>query len=162
MRKYILIVLLLVFGLIGVGTTYGRNYRPGPDRPVRYSMPPAQIKTQQILRTTTGIIRRAQYTARSGRMRHGLGRAIAHQRRARELYFEGWYERAIAHSIEARKIAGQLIRGNRGNFSDNNIYFDTKGVYYYRNNSEKDLELEIKINLVDDNTALDLSFETDF
>jgi hypothetical protein len=67
-----------------------------------------------IIHRTATVIFEAQRAVERGHQFLGMARAIAAQQRARDLYLKGNYRDSIFHSLRARKLAIQIIRGNRG------------------------------------------------
>jgi hypothetical protein len=102
---------------------------------------------RQILRKTAKLLTRAQRAAKLGHYRYGLGRAFAHQEEAWTLYSGGWYDRAIVHSLYARKIARNIITENQPGRSRRPRHYP---VY------DDPLDQELSINITDDNVALEL------
>lgn len=108
----------------------------------------------------------------------GLGRAFAHQNRARDLYRDGRYELAIDHSLQARAIALRIIR--RANDWDNDGWRDRDESFYSydmdrgemddreyrywsrRQSSRSDLELDVRGVDIGDDAVVDFRIEFDF
>jgi hypothetical protein len=131
--------------------------RPGgpPPPPPHYDRqlyPGGRVRANQVIHETDNYLRRAQKAARFGPYRYGLGKALAHQEEARNLYFEGQYQRSIAHSLHARKIAQDIIEENRPGHP-RRPGPPPHGLY----NDPIDNELSIKI--VDDNIAIKLKIK---
>jgi hypothetical protein len=90
--------------------------RPGyPERPPQ--APPSssrdKFRARQVLHGTADRLIQAQRAARNGHYSYGLGMAYSHQKQARNLYYEGRYQRAIEHSMRAKYIADYIIRQNQ-------------------------------------------------
>ena len=66
-----------------------------------------------IIHRTADVIYVAQRSANHRQYYKGLGQAVAHQQKARRLYLSGFYQDAIFHSLRARKIALEVIHGNK-------------------------------------------------
>lgn len=105
-------------------------------------------RAREVLEETADTLERAQWSARRGHYRDGLGRAWAHQEEARDLYFNGEYERAIAHSMRARDIAVYIIDANRRG----------PGGPHRHHFQEHELDNQLHVRIVDDNVALKLRF----
>jgi hypothetical protein len=129
-----------------------RRFAPKPPQPRLIHLVPhhqhwGQQKARQVLRKTAKLLIWAQKAAKHGHYHYGLGRAYAHQEEARNLYSHGWYDRAIAHSLYARKIARNIITENQPGRSRCPGYHP---VY------DDPLDKELRINIADDNVALTL------
>jgi len=94
---------------------------------------PAHAKAKLVLTKSRNTIIKAQELAKKGGIYTGLGKAVAHQQRARELFRAGWYERAILHARRAKVLAKEVIKANRQEIKD-----------------DDDDQLEIKIAIVSD------------
>jgi hypothetical protein len=91
----------------------------------------------------------------------GLARAIAHQQRARELYENGSYREAIFHSLHARELAIQIIRGNRGKMRPD-FFRDEKEERYARDlPRDSELDLRVKEKVGNDDDAVHWKFDLD-
>lgn len=172
MKKVLTLFLTICLIFTGITTVYGAHGKK-PSRPHKplpkqhkytnkhYPSRSSQRQAHQVLRRTAEYLIQAQHNSRKYHGNyHGLGRAIAHQNRARQLYFEGWYDRAIAHSIQARRIAIGIIRQNRGRIDEKSAFndYDERN---FRDYHHDDLEGEIYFNLVDDNKALHIHIDLD-
>lgn len=157
---------------------------------------------RHILRRTANVLERAQRIARDDRDRgrghhgrrgkhrrqnsharddiryRGLGRAFAHQNRAKDLFRNGRYELAIDHSLEARAIALRVIR--RADRWDNDGWRDNDYNYYRydmdrgdmddreyrhwerRRHNRSDLEVDIRGIEIDDDAVIDFRIEFNF
>jgi hypothetical protein len=160
MQKVLILGLLLTCCSTGVvidAREYHRFHRPGPprswERRPDYSWDRVQAK--QILGETAGRLLQAQRAARRGNYRYGLGKAYAHQKQARNLYYDGQYKRAIAHSFRAREIALEIIDANRPGPSR----FSNRSPR--RRHRHDDLDSQLSIKIVDDKVALRLHFNLD-
>ncbi len=71
--------------------------------------------------------------------------AVAHQRRARELYMKGFYRDAINHSLRARNLAFEVLQANREK-PRREYYRDSREEEYGRN-APKDKDVDIKIDI---------------
>jgi hypothetical protein len=98
-----------------------------------------------IHRTATSLFK-AQQAADRGHHYYGLGQAVAHQQKARELYWAGSYREAIYHSLRARDLAFTVMNENR----------ERPRREYYRDDIEQDYgrsaprakDLDIRIDSV--------------
>jgi hypothetical protein len=86
---------------------------PPPPYDDRQRDPWGRARANQVIHDTDNYLRQAQKAARFGPYRYGLGKALAHQQEARNLYFDRQYQRSIVHSLRARKIAQDIIEENR-------------------------------------------------
>ncbi|HYH04377.1 MAG TPA: hypothetical protein VEC37_14900 [Bacillota bacterium] len=129
-----------------------RRHEDYNDRDDRHPEFSERLRAKQVLRETAECLERAQRVARYGHFREGLGKAYAHQEEARNLYYEGRYQRAIVHSMRAREIANDIISINREGRSDR------RHGRYWHNDS---LDDELSIRIVDDNIAIKLKINLD-
>lgn len=95
-----------------------------------------------VINRTASVIFRAQRAARIGHYYYGFARSIAHQNKARELFRAGRYREAIFHSLRARRLAMQVIRGNRENWSGYSRD-DREERYGHQTPSDRDLDIRI-------------------
>lgn len=173
MKKYLIWALLFAFCLTGIVSAKSKpNFGPGPKGPgpghggpkLQQGSLPAQKQARTVIMRTAKYLEEAQQVSKRSRHmrqnRQGLGQAISHQRRAREYYQDGWFERAIAHSIRARKIAIDIIQKNRGRIADQRPFddYDDRFVRIY---SDKDLDVDIRAIIVDDDAALEIFIDLD-
>lgn len=109
----LLLVLLLLFGF---GTINTIDAQRGPRGPKKTAVRKAdKMRAKRVIRRTAIVIRHAQNLVRENKNYTGdLARAIAHQRYARKLYFEGKYLRAMHQSRRARQLAVLSIQANKG------------------------------------------------
>jgi hypothetical protein len=101
-------------------------------------------KAREVLRVTADYLIRAQRAARLGHYHFGLGKAYAHQEEARRLYRDGFYRRAIAHSLRARQIAQDVIDGNRAGYPRYPCEYD------------ETIDNELSVRVHDDRSVLSL------
>ena len=94
----------------GPGHQNGPNNNYGPSN----HEPNTGIRAdcRSIMQRTAVVLRDAQEKTERKHFRSGLGRAVAHQEKAQKLRRDGKFLDAIFHSLRARKIAFQVIRGN--------------------------------------------------
>ncbi len=103
---------------------------------------PAHAKAKLVLSKSKNTILKAQELAKKGGVYTGLGKAVAHQQRARELYRAGWYERAILHANRAKILAKEILKANRQELKDDsNDELDIKIAIV----SDSELDADIKI-----------------
>lgn len=173
-KKYLGWALLFVFCLTGIafakpggpGGKWNPNPGPGPgnngpgEKLSYYGNLPAQTQAREVLMRTARYLEQAQNVSRRSYNRQGLGQAISHQRQAREYYRDGWFERAIAHSIRARKIAIQIIQKNRGRIDDRRP-FDDYDERFFKIYSDNDLDVSIRSNMMNDDDALQIYIDLD-
>lgn len=103
-----------------------------------------------ILQRTTKVIYAAKAAAMHRHHYFGMAKAVAHQQKARELYWKRLYREAIFHSLRARKMAFDILEANR----------ERPRREYYRNNMEEryghvsprenDLDMRIDLQKVGD------------
>ena len=122
------------------------RYKQGPEH--KYNNPGPKNRSQQeaqsVLRRTATVLQDAQQAANRRHYSSGLGRAVAHQRYARELYWNGNYQDAIFHSLRARRMAIQVIEGNRESVRWGFTWDNTEQGYYHQ--SPRDEELDRRIH----------------
>ncbi len=102
---------------------------------------PAYSAAKKVMTKSKNTIERAQALAKKGGVYTGLGKAVAHQQRARELFRAGWYEKAILHANRAKVLAKEVLKANRQELKDEDDKIDIK----IATTSDKDLDLDIKI-----------------
>jgi hypothetical protein len=103
MKKQLFLILAVIC-LSGIGMT-AYAYRPGPP-----PGPPEHLRAQRVLDVTKDSLLRAQRVAhRHGSEHDRLQTAFSYQRRAREYYRQGRYQRTIRYSLRAREIADSII-----------------------------------------------------
>jgi hypothetical protein len=74
-----------------------------------------KVHARRVIRRTAYVILKAQKQVKEGKVYTGdLARAIAHQRYARKLYFQGKFLRAMHQSRRARQFAILAIQANKG------------------------------------------------
>lgn len=111
-----------------------------------------------VINRTASVISRAQRSTKIGHFYNGIARSIAHQNKARELYRAGRYRDAIFHSLRARKLAMNVIRGNRDNWAG---YSRDEREERYARMSPKDKDLDVLIDwskVGKDNTVVHIQF----
>ena len=96
-----------------------------------------------VINRTATVIFRAQRSARTGHYYRGFARIIAHQNKARDLFRAGLYQEAIFHSLRARRLAMEVIRGNRDNWSG---YTRDDREDSYRRTAPRDNDLDLRID----------------
>ena len=136
MRKWVIGLMLLVFLVTGSVGIYAKHYRfeGGPHRqyygpPARPVQPAERRDAAYIIHRTANTISNAQFAADHGHQYDGLRMSIAHQRRARDLYWGGAYREAIYHSLRARDLAFHVIAINRER-PHREYYFDDMEEHY--------------------------------
>jgi hypothetical protein len=154
MRKWITWLMLLTFLVTGSIGIYAKHYRYDDGPPGRYYYgppgPPPQRSERRdaayIIHRTATTISGAQVAAENGHQYDGLGLAIAHQRRARDLYWEGAYREAIYHSLRARDLAFHVMAINRER-PHQEYYFDDLEDRYAQSAPESN-KMDISISSV--------------
>lgn len=115
MKTNKLILLLLLF--LGTGVFQKIEAQRGP-RARRHAAAVHQadkMHAKRVIRRSAIVIRHAQVCLQENKNYTGdLARAIAHQRYARKLYFQGNYLRAMHQSRRARQFAMLSIQANKG------------------------------------------------
>lgn len=160
MKKLLIVFLLIACSLTSVTSVNARGRRDYDQKrhPQKYDRhsPKEKSRARSTIRETAGHLSRAQAAARTGHYSYGLGKAYAHQEQARDFYFNGRYERAIAHSLRARDIALYIIKENR------------EGRYRAaapppRRYAERhdDIDDQLSIRVVDDKVAIKLKINLD-
>ena len=138
---------LLVGVSVGVYAKHGRFDYDGPGR--SYNAP-GRIKERNdsgyIIHRTAETIFMAQQAADHGHRYLGLGAAVAHQQKARELYLSGAYRDAIYHSLRARDIAFQVIVANRER--PRREYYRDEMEDRYNHEAPQNKELDIQVDTV--------------
>lgn len=111
-----------------------------------------------VINRTASVISRAQRNARMNHYYAGFARAIAHQNKARELFQNRRYQEAIFHSLRARKLAMQVIRGNREHWSGYSRN-DREERYIRMAPSDHDLDIRVDWQKVgNDDAAVRIQF----
>ncbi len=154
MRKWVISLMVLAFLVTGSIGIYARPHnRFGDGPPGRYYGPPGppvrrseKNDAAYVIHRTATTISNAQRAAERGRRYEGLGMAIAHQRKARNLYWEGAYRLAIYHSLRARDLAFQVVAINRQR-PLRDYYFDDREEYYVQS-APKGNKIDISIDSV--------------
>lgn len=158
MKKVLLIVLLamVTVGFIGESDVEakGKGKSKSKVKIILKNNKNEQLRddARHVLRRTARVLERSQKIANDDRRRgrhrrgrgrdgiryRGLGRAFAHQERARDLYNARRYELAIDHSLQARAIALRVIR--RANDWDRRGWRDNDDDYYRYDMDRRDLD----------------------
>lgn len=147
MRKsYIALFLSLVFLAISI-------------MPVFAGRPLERNHARHVFRRTALVIVTAQKAAREGKQYVGLGKSIAHQRFARQLYKEGFYFRAVTHSLRARTIAIQVIRRNKAELIKEATLDKIENIYYQKMPPNEHLDRQVAQNSDKDESAVDIDIE---
>lgn len=164
---------LLLIGLI-LSVSFGTLAKPGKfnGEPGKWKGGPGKYHQGQwnkerndarfIIHRTAGAVGAAQRAAERGHRYFGLGRAVAHQQLAWDLYGQGQYRAAIYHSLLARRIAIDIISANRGRVDPEFACEDLELGYVH--NAPQDNQLELQINSTKvgkDNDSVHFSFHLD-
>lgn len=134
--------------LVGMGISENANAQRGPRTPRQKAAvrKADKIHARRVIRRTAYVIVAAQKKVKENKNYTGdLARAIAHQRYARKLYFQGKFLRAMHQSRRARYFAILAIQANKGTETadmkldpeDEGVMNDTPA-----NDAELDKELE--------------------
>lgn len=79
------------------------------------AQPALRNRSRRFINRTSVVIMAAKRELQQGKNYTGdFARALAHQRYARKLFMNGFYQRAIYHSHRARMLAFAVIRSNKG------------------------------------------------
>ena len=116
-----------------------------------------------IIHRTSQVVFFAQRAAARRHFNTGLAQAVIHQMRAVELYHAGLYWSAIYHSLRARKLAVNVINGNRESWFWELFAGDTREERYLSHGpGDADLDLLIDLNTFgNDETVINGEFELD-
>ncbi|HYH03756.1 MAG TPA: hypothetical protein VEC37_11675 [Bacillota bacterium] len=158
MKKTLMLVLLLLCSSATVASAHNYDYsehrhHKAGHREHRYQENSEErMRARRVLRYTSETLMQAQRAARRGGYREGLGRGFAHQDRAKELYYDGEYNRSIRHSLRAREIAEYIIDENRVE------HHHHRGHHHSRRD---DLDQGLSVKVVDDNVALKFRVDLD-
>lgn len=182
--KKITVFFVLLITMLGLSATAtlaapGQNFKhpgkywhgyPGPKGndgpyPGKWDHPsPSYLRddARYILQRTARRLMEAQQMAMRRNFRSGLGLAMAHQQKARELYWQGFYREAIFHSLRARNMALQIISGNRERWLRN--YSWEPREENYRRLAPVDADLDNRLNKIyihSDDDAVYFHFDID-
>lgn len=107
----ILLLLLISLGF-GISANAQRARTPRERAAVHHA---DKVHARRVIRRTAYVIVKAQKQVKEGKNYTGdLARAVAHQRYARKLYFQGKFLRAMHQSRRARQFAVLAIQANKG------------------------------------------------
>ncbi len=98
-----------------------------------------------IIHRTAEVIFQAQRHIRLRHYSFGMATVIAHQQLAYELYWKGFYQSAIFHSLRARRLATEIILRNGGNWLDLPASWDEREEQY-GNIAPRDNELDSQLD----------------
>lgn len=138
----------------------GHNRRPRREYDQREDRRYVQERedARYIINRTASVISRAQRAARIGHYYDGFARSIAHQHKARELFQARHHREAIFHSLRARRLAMQVIRGNRENWSGY-AWDDREERYGHMAPNDRDLDVQVDWSKVgNDDAAVRIRF----
>ncbi len=104
-----------------------------------------KVHARRVIRRTAHVILMAQTKVKENKNYTGdLARAIAHQRLARKLYFQGKFLKAMHQSRRARYFAIQAIQANKGTeTADMKLDPEDEGVMNDTPASDADLDKEL-------------------
>ncbi len=146
----------------GPGPRPGHGPGPGPGPGPAFHERQAREDARFVIHRTALVLDDAQTAARRHRRYNGLGMAVAHQRRAQDLYRQGLYRDAIFHSLRARNIAFEVIQNNRERIRPEFRRDTLEDRYYHDSPRDNDLDLNmgmIKIDRDDAVISLHLNFD---
>jgi hypothetical protein len=113
MKTARLLTLLLLF--IGLGISENANAQRTRTPRQKAARKADKIHARRVIRRTAYVIVTAQKKVKENKNYTGdLARAVAHQRYARKLYFQGKFLRAMHQSRRARHFAILAIQANKG------------------------------------------------
>lgn len=110
-------LLTILLFLLGIGISENAFAQRGPRTPRQKAAvrKADKIHARRVIRRTAYVILAAQKKVKENKNYTGdLARAIAHQRYARKLYFQGKFLRAMHQSRRARHFAILAIQANKG------------------------------------------------
>lgn len=111
-------ILPLLLILLGLGISENASAQRGPRTPRQKAVAKHRadkVHARRVIRRTAYVILAAQKKVKENKNYTGdLARAIAHQRYARKLYFQGKFLRAMHQSRRARYFAILAIQANKG------------------------------------------------
>jgi hypothetical protein len=110
-------LLIFFFLLLGTGISETAYAQRGPRTPRQKAAvrKADKIHARRVIRRTAYVILAAQKKVKENKNYTGdLARAVAHQRYARKLYFQGKFLRAMHQSRRARYFAILAIQANKG------------------------------------------------
>lgn len=110
-------LLTILLFLLGIGISENASAQRGPRTPRQKAAvrKADKIHARRVIRRTAYVILAAQKKVKENKNYTGdLARAIAHQRYARRLYFQGKFLRAMHQSRRARYFAILAIQANKG------------------------------------------------
>lgn len=113
--------LILVIGILLSSVTMAQNHKPKP-RPMRppkpmkiYTKNDYKIISHNMINRNIPILQRAKAALNIGKNYTGdFSKAVQHQRKAREMYRKGLYDKAAYHAKAARGRAISSITANKG------------------------------------------------
>lgn len=110
-------ILTILMLLLGLGISENASAQRGPRTPRQKAAihHADKVHARRVIRRTAYVILAAQKKVKENKNYTGdLARAIAHQRYARKLYFQGKFLRAMHQSRRARYFAILAIQANKG------------------------------------------------
>jgi hypothetical protein len=149
MKKWLIGLMVMVL-LLACSISIYAKHNKFDGGPGKFYGPPGHFQERKdagfIIHRTAVTIFGAQRAADHGHHYLGLGQAVSHQQKARELYEAGYYREAIYHSLRARDIAFQIMAANRE--KPRHEYYRDETENNYGRNAPKDKELDIRIDSV--------------
>jgi hypothetical protein len=129
--------------------------------PVLAARPVERIHARHVVNRTALVIIAAQKAARTGHEYLGLGRSVAHQRFARQLFREGFYFRAIIHSLRARTLAVNVIRRNKAELIKEATLDKIESSYAQKSPPDQELDQQVEKDTEKDDSAVDINIDVD-
>lgn len=145
----LLFLLMLLGGVLFSDNLSAQRYARGGPRKAAAKRKATKVHAHRVIRRTASVILIAQQKVKDGKVYTGnLARAIAHQRYARKLYFQGDYIRAMHQSRRARELAILAIQANNGQETADMAY-DPEDTAVMNDNpvSDADLDKELDQNM---------------
>lgn len=123
--------------------------------------PHIRADARHVINRSAVVIVAAQQAAKFGHQYLGLGKAVAHQRFARMLFRNGYYFRALTHSLRARALATEVIRLNKTAMMEETTLDQVEQKYTSKLPPDQDLDQQVEKNTEKDNTAADIDIGVD-
>jgi hypothetical protein len=140
--------LIVIMLLLGMGISENATAQRGPRTPRQKAAvrKADKVHARRVIRRTAYVIVHAQKKVKENKNYTGdLARAIAHQRYARKLYFQGKFLRAMHQSRRARHFAILAIQANKGTeTADMKLDPEDEGVMNDSPASDAELDKELE------------------
>lgn len=139
-----------MIGMFLSSVTMAQNHKPKPRpmRPVKpmkvYTKNDYKIISHNMINKNIPILKRAQEALNIGKNYTGdFSKAVQHQRRAREMYRKGLYDKAAYHAKAARGRAISSIKANKGAVAKEWNYSNEEEESTKNSPSKEELEKEL-------------------